>query len=92
MDFLSDTALLKGANILCLTESHLSDDIKDCEVKIKGYDIHRSDRIRTSHGGVVIYTKTELKAIKLNEWNNSQCEVVSVLIKDLKVMHILTAS
>ena len=88
VDYLSDSAFIEGANILCLTESHLLDEIKDCEVKILGYDIHRSDRVRTSHGGVVIYTKTELKAIKLNEWNNAQCEIVSVLIKELKVLII----
>ena len=73
---------------MALTESHLSDDIKDCEIKIKGYDIHRADRERTSHGGVIIYTKTELKAIKIGEWKNSQCEVLAVAIKEIKCLII----
>ena len=71
MDYLSDTAYMDVAYILALTESHLSDEIKDCEIRINGYDLHRSDRTRTFHGGVIIYTKSELKAIKLCEWKNA---------------------
>ena len=71
IDQIYDISKLEGANILAITESHLSEDIKDCEVRMDGYDIHRSDRERTTHGGVIVYTKKELKAIKLCEWKNS---------------------
>ena len=54
IDQICDTATLEGANILALTESHLCDDIKDCEIRLSGYDIHRSDRERTTHGGVIL--------------------------------------
>ena len=79
-------ALMDGANILALTESHLSEEIMDCEIKINGFDLHRADRTWTSHGGVIIYTKSELKAIKLCEWKNAQCEFIAVLVKDIKCL------
>ena len=50
---LKDLVIEKNCFIVCLTESHLSDEIKECEVKILGYDIHRSDRVRTSHGAML---------------------------------------
>ena len=49
VDYLSDTALIEGTNIVCLTESHLSDEIKDCEVKLLGYDIHKQKQLHYNY-------------------------------------------
>ena len=41
--------------IVALTESHLSNNIKDCEVNLGDHDIHRCDRESNNYGGVIIF-------------------------------------
>lgn len=48
-------------DVLCLTETWLTDDIDDAELNINGYSIYRLDRQNEkSHGGVMCYVKDSL--------------------------------
>ena len=54
----------------------------------KVFNPHRCDRIRNSNGGTIIYTDEKLKAMKVIEFRNEQCEVVGVIIRDVKTLLI----
>ena len=69
-----------------MTETHLSDEIGDPEINIDGFHPHRCERARNSHGRTIIYTDEYLKAMKILEFRNEQCEVVGVLIRDMKTI------
>lgn len=43
--------------IICLSETHLTNDIKDCEVAIDGYRMFRCDSTSRHTGGVLVYIK-----------------------------------
>ena len=85
-NYLYDTASSENAKIIVLTESHLSSDVKDCEIQMDGFDVHRCDRAIRSHGGVVVYTHKDVKGDKILEISNSQCELIAVLVKKLKCL------
>ena len=44
MDELKRCIVLYGVDIVCVTASHLSEDIKDAEIEINGYSSYRADR------------------------------------------------
>ena len=47
-----------NTDVLCITESWLTHDIDDNEIKIEGYNLYRKDRDNgMEHGGIVIYIK-----------------------------------
>ena len=55
-EFASET----NAGVIILTESHLSEEIKDGEIQIPGFEIYRTDRSGFKNGGVVAYLRTAL--------------------------------
>ncbi len=78
IDFLnevSDNCLLIG-----LTETHLSADIKDCEVTINKFSIIRCDRLLRSGGGVCLYINSDVSFKKCVSYSNSVCELLIVEI------------
>ena len=42
-------------DVLALTETWLTEDIRDCELTVPGYDMRRTDRLNERHGGVMLY-------------------------------------
>ena len=60
LGLLKDIAFETNAMVIALTESHLSQDIKDSEIKIEGYDPYRSDRLHGEKGGILVYIKSSL--------------------------------
>ena len=72
--------------IIAVTESHLKEEIKDCESSINEFEIPRSDRKYKSRGGVAIFTKKEIKATKILEGSNNQCEMVGVWVMAQKLL------
>ena len=86
LNYLTDICQVHSNDILILTESHLSEKVKDCEIKINDYDIHRCDRNGRSHGGVLVYTRSKLKATNILEYNSNQCEMIIVWVKSLKTL------
>ena len=65
-------AEMTKSKVMCLCESHLNEDIGDCEISIEGFECHRSDRIDRSHGGVIMYTDKRLASVCVLKWSNSQ--------------------
>ena len=68
---LKELAIVEDVGVIALTESHLNGDINDCEVAINGFNIHRCDREHKSHGGVMMYIKNDLNAIKVLDFKIS---------------------
>ena len=69
----------KNIDVICITESHLNEDILDAEITIDGYSIFRQDRnFKTdaskhdiSHGGgSIIYIKSNIKTSVVANFNN----------------------
>ena len=48
--YLQDLANDSNAPFICITESHLHEDILDAELQIKNYTLFRSDRKGRTHG------------------------------------------
>lgn len=71
---------------MCLNETWLNSEIKDCEVSIPGYDIIRNDR-PTYGGGVALYVRNDLKIIErddIHRKHNVDSCWVEVIHKDNK--------
>ena len=78
---IEDIAVLENVSVIALTESHLTGDILDGEIEIDGFVCHRSDRVDRSHGGVIIYVKSNISSTRVLEFSNSKCEAVGVLLE-----------
>ena len=58
---------MKSVGIICITESHLTEDIKDAEVSIPNFDLYREDRSpKSKSGGSAIYVRKDFNVTKLN--------------------------
>ena len=57
---LRDLMVKSRSNLLIVTESHLNNNILDAEIRMEGYDLIRGDRKERSHGGVAIYTSSNI--------------------------------
>ena len=88
MDTLADIAVMEDSNIIILSETHLKPEVGDCEIKVDRFNVFRSDREDKSHGGMLIYTKEDLSVKKVMEWKNTQCEVVAVVVRELRTLVI----
>lgn len=70
--------------ILCLTETHLTENIDDREVIIENYNLVRLDSLSRATGGVLLYIKNHLKFVvdktyvmQMNYW----CIFIKVIIE-----------
>ena len=75
------------SNLLIVTESHLNNNIIEAEIQMEGYDIIRGDRKERSHGGVAIYTSSNIISEILLTFSNTVCELV--IMKLSQINHIL---
>ena len=48
------------------------------------FSVQRADRSDRSHGGVIMYVDNKYNSISVTQTSNSQCELIGVLIKELK--------
>ena len=63
---LSLIAQSESVGLICVTETHLNNEISDAEISIPNFDVFREDRPSNSKwGGSAIYVKKEFKAKKL---------------------------
>ena len=76
---LSVLASVKKFKIMCVTETHFNDEIKDAEISIPNYIVHREDRSRdTNGGGSAIYTHNSLSVEKLDWFKGSESIAIKV--------------
>ena len=88
---LSVLAQKERALIITLTESHLSDNIKEAEIKIQNYVPLRTDRSdQRKKGGVITYLHNELAVSTdmLFSESNSYTEAQILQIQDVNMIFI----
>ena len=83
MPFLSEHAIETSPLFMCVTESHLTDEILTAEVQIEDYTLHRTDRLNRSGGGVCIYLPDKLTCTVLYSKSNSVCE--TLILKEINL-------
>jgi hypothetical protein len=54
----------------------LSDSVKNKEINLQGYTIHRRDRIGKLGGGLLIYSSKELNTIRLDDLEMQEIEAI----------------
>ena len=60
VNYLASLCQLYNSEYICITESHLNEDIFDAEVTIKDFNMFRHARTKRSRGGVLIYVKDNI--------------------------------
>lgn len=88
---LSEMAQTENAFIISLTETHLTDEIREAEIKIPNFVAYRTDRPKQKKkGGVITYVDRHFAAgakILLSE-SNLFTEVQALYIKDIECLYI----
>ena len=78
---LSMCAFSTPFKLLCITETHLNDEIRDAEVSIPNYDIYREDRCTNAKGGgTAIYAHKSLIVEKLDWFRESESIALKVFL------------
>ena len=49
-----------NVKIICITETHLSPEIKDCEIILENFEVYRLDRKNGQKGGDLAFIFTSL--------------------------------
>ena len=83
--YIQDMASESNSAFLILTEMHLTADT-DTEVSVPGYQLFRADRAVRSHGGAMVYVRTDLSSQLVASHSNSYCEIVDVKVKTLDTL------
>ncbi|CAG5109263.1 Protein of unknown function [Cotesia congregata] len=52
-------------DLICLTETHISEDVLDCELNIDNYNFSRTNTLNKRTGGVITYIKKSISFITL---------------------------
>lgn len=74
--------------LICVTESHLRNEIRDAEIEMKGYEMYRADRANDrKKGGVVIYARDDIvkDTQMLTKGSNGEIEHVILYINTWKI-------
>ena len=88
---LEEMCKYENAVVLCLTESHLDENIKDAEINMKNFTIFRQDRMPgTQKGGVITYIRNDLalNAVELTKGAKGICEYQLIHLPDNNVILI----
>ena len=75
-------------DVLALTETHLSNEIHDNELKIENYNILRNDRKNglTPWGGTAIYFKESLSAHQFYSDHDIEATWIDIIIKGQRLL------
>lgn len=73
------------AYVIVLTETWLTEDILDQEVKISGFNIFRSDQSGNIRGGICIYLRADISAAICLQSSKGLTEALVLKIKSLKL-------
>ena len=89
LGMIKELAIEENAQIISLTESHLSDDFHEAEVTIEGYNVFRKDRTNNRRrGGVITYLKSNL-AITAQELTSGSIGLIEYQCIYIKKPNIL---
>ena len=73
---------------IALTETWLSNGVKDAEIAIPGFSLLRSDRVSSNnypHGGVAIYISDQFQVEETHRFSNGICDYIFVKIPKVKM-------
>lgn len=90
---LGEIAKTYNANLVCCTESHLRQDIKDGEIQMSGFELFRGDRLTgRKKGGVIVYVREDWSqhTRMITAGSDGEIEYVILYIERLKTL-IITA-
>ena len=86
MSKLKDMAIDMNAWAIVLTETWLTPNVCDGEVKIEGFNLFRADRDSRARGGTCIYLKEELAAVSCLQYSNTRVEGLVLKIRELELI------
>ncbi|XP_035671494.1 uncharacterized protein LOC118412624 [Branchiostoma floridae] len=94
---LKSTCLIK-ADIICLTETWLSEDVQDSKVQLENFDVFRKDRTHvceeesmtrsSPHGGVAVYVRNGYSCyeIPIPDDISLECVVMLMSVEDIEIL------
>ena len=88
VDFFKEYTEENEILIMNFTETWL-DENKQEDMKIKGYQLFRGDRIGKNGGGTAIYVKELYEAQKVTEMSIDGVEMIAVYIEKLNILNIV---
>ena len=77
-------------DLIAVSETHLDTVVKDHEVSIPTYDLHRRDRNRFG-GGVAIYSRDHLCATRRHDLEHPQLEIIWVEARLSNKKHLIAS-
>ena len=85
--YLELLAQVENTQIICVSETWLKDGMEDAEIKIKGYNIIRTDRLDRGGGGLAFYVHQNITPIVHLSFSNSICEALVIRIPEHKTVY-----
>ena len=87
IEYLKNLSDINNSEIIAVTETHLNDNVDDCEIHIPGWTVFRCDRHMRSGGGVLTYVKESLTVSNEFKGSDSVTEFLCPYINDLNMSH-----
>ena len=90
--FLEELCTSQNISFICVCESHLNPTIRDAEVKMNGFVLHRTDRSGGRRkGGVAVYVKecASWNAEVVISYSNSVVEMLGIYIREQNLLIII---
>ena len=76
-----------NAFIVCLTETHLNNEVFDANIHINGFTPFRCDRSNRKGGGVMIYVEDILTdVVEIFNKSNGTCECIVLHLKSINLV------
>lgn len=82
----------KQVHIFCITETHISNSVRNCDLNIPGYTFERRDRENGPHGGVLCYIREDLIYQRRPDLNTEgiECIWIEIIIPNTKSVLVST--
>ncbi|CAG9811324.1 unnamed protein product [Chironomus riparius] len=77
-----ELSIEKMFDVLCLTETHITEDIPDSKIKINGFNMVQINSHSRRTGGVVIYVKNNLKFIVTTKECSTKAWIITIKIDE----------
>ena len=87
MEYLTDRTQEEDIKMIVMTESHLSPEVLDDEVKIPNFNVYRSDREKRRCGGILLllHETYPVSTSRIVRFSNSVCELLIVFIEKIQL-------
>jgi hypothetical protein len=79
-------AVSENSVIIALTETWLSENHLDAEVRIPGFNMYRADRVGKSHGGAALYIREDFAAVPILTYSENGVEAIVLKVRELEAI------